>query len=86
MGARIAMTHIDYEPANLLGNLNESENKNLPKRLYTAGDIKLLERSPRIAVIGSRKASTEAIQKAEVVARVQAPLPADRIRMGHQQL
>jgi len=64
------MMEVDYEPVKLLGSLNETESKHVPKRLYAAGDVELLRRSPRVAVIGSRNASAQGIQKTGTVARV----------------
>ncbi|MCJ7589515.1 MAG: DNA-protecting protein DprA [Candidatus Aminicenantes bacterium] len=44
-------------PEELLGPLNDIEMKYAPKTLYVEGDISLLKKSPRIAVIGTRHPS-----------------------------
>ena len=46
----------------LLGPLNETERKYAPKQLFAAGDVGLLKRRPRVSLIGSRKASPEALE------------------------
>jgi predicted Rossmann fold nucleotide-binding protein DprA/Smf involved in DNA uptake len=43
--------------SDLLGALNDVEEKHAPKDLYLAGDLGLLERGPRVSVVGSRKAT-----------------------------
>lgn len=59
----------EHTPTELLGVLNDVERKNAPTRLYTAGDVSLLRRGPRVSVVGSRKASAEAIARAEVLTK-----------------
>ncbi len=56
-------------PEELLGPLNEVERKNAPTRLFTAGDVSLLRRSPRVSVVGSRNATSEALRRTRVLAR-----------------
>ena len=58
------MTVEEHDPLTLLGGLNETERKHVPKRLYTAGDVSLLQRVPRVAIIGSRNASPAGLEKA----------------------
>lgn len=53
----------------LLGHLNEIERKNAPSHLYLAGNSKLLHRGPRIAIVGSRKASPEGLARTRVLTR-----------------
>jgi len=53
----------------LIGPLNEVERVNLPRRLWYAGDPKLLRMRPRIAVVGSRKASRGGLESARQLAR-----------------
>ena len=43
----------------LLGRLNELEKKNAPNRIFFAGDRRLLDSGPRVAIVGSRAASVE---------------------------
>lgn len=56
-------------PEDLLGPLNEVERKNAPARLFTAGDISLLRRGPRVSIVGSRNASNDALRRTRVLAR-----------------
>lgn len=56
-------------PEDLLGPLNEVEKKHAPERLFVAGDASLLQRGPRVSVIGSRKASNEAILRTRSLVR-----------------
>ncbi len=53
----------------LVGPLNDVEDKYAPKELYVAGDLPIPLPSPRSAVIGSRKASPEGLQAASDIAR-----------------
>lgn len=55
-------------PADFLGTLNEVEAKNAPAALYLRGDEGLLRRGPRVAVVGSRKATEQGIRRAQVLA------------------
>ncbi len=52
------------KPEDVLGPLNDVERKNAPACLYVAGDLELLRRGPRVSVVGSRKASAEAVARA----------------------
>ena len=52
----------------LLGTLNDVERKYAPDVLYTAGDTRLLQKSPRISVVGSREASQNGVQQARLIA------------------
>lgn len=54
----------------LIGGLNATEEKYAPAELFTVGRIELLSMAPRIAVIGSRKASPRGISNAGKIARV----------------
>lgn len=54
-------------PEELLGTLNVVERKNAPARLYVSGDTTLLRRGPRVSVVGSRKASDDALRRARVL-------------------
>ena len=51
-------------PGDVLGPLNEFEVKAAPRQLFLQGDAALLERGPRIAVVGSRRASAEGLELA----------------------
>jgi len=54
----------EFTAEDLLGPLNEVEQKNAPGRLYLAGDVELLRCAPRVSVVGSRKASSEGLGRA----------------------
>lgn len=51
----------------LLGPLNDVEEKYAPARLYVAGDRRLLSSGPRVSVIGSRAASARGRQNARLI-------------------
>ena len=51
-------------PEDLLGPLNEFEQKAAPSRLFLRGDESLLTRGLRIAVVGSRRASPQGLEMA----------------------
>ncbi len=53
----------------LLGSLNSVEEKNAPAHLYIAGNRDLLRHSPKISIVGSRKASREGLRRASVLTR-----------------
>jgi DNA processing protein len=55
--------------ADVLGSLNDVEQKNAPARLFLLGDAALLRRGPRVSVIGSRRASVEGLKRASFLAR-----------------
>ena len=56
-------------PESVLGPLNDLERKHLPDRLYLAGDAALLQRRPRVSIVGARNASPEGIRRAAKLAR-----------------
>jgi DNA processing protein len=56
----------------LIGPLNDVETKYAPKHLYVAGQLPIPLPSPRVAVIGSRKASIKGLTAASNIARVLA--------------
>jgi DNA processing protein len=53
----------------LLGTLNDVERKNAPAKLYFFGDRALFRQSPRVAIVGSRKASPEGLRRAAKLGR-----------------
>ena len=59
-------------PGDVLGPLNEFELKAAPRELFLRGDASLLERGPRIAVVGSRRASAEGLELARGITQVLA--------------
>ncbi len=56
-------------PEEIFGPLNDLEIKYLPKEIYASGRIELLRQSPRVAVIGSRDASDEALERTRDLVR-----------------
>lgn len=56
-----------FKPEELLGPLNEVEEKNAPKLLFVAGDTALLKRK-RVSVVGSRNASKDGLARAHALA------------------
>ena len=58
----------EFTPEELLGPLNDVERKRCPKKLFVAGDKTLFDIHPRVAVVGSRKASSDGINRAERIA------------------
>ena len=52
-----------------LGLLNEIEARNAPALLYLRGDASLLGGAPRVAIVGSRRASQEGLRRAARLAR-----------------
>lgn len=59
-------------PSEVLGPLNEIEARNAPKTLFLAGDLSLLSQGPRVSIVGSRDASTDALKRARSLARALA--------------
>ena len=57
-------------PDTVLGPLNELERIHAPAQLFLAGNVDLLRRRPKVSVVGSRKASPEAIRRAARLARI----------------
>jgi DNA processing protein len=64
------MSQKAFAPQDLLGPLNEVEQKHAPKTLFTAGDTGLLEEGGRVSIVGSRKASPEGLRRAAKLATV----------------
>jgi DNA processing protein len=58
-----------YLPEDLLGPLNPVERVNAPPELFVAGDVELLKRGLRVAVVGSRRASAEGLKRTSRLAR-----------------
>ena len=57
-----------FTPERLLGPLNDVEQKFAPKRLFVASDKEIPLPGPRVAIVGSRKASPEALKAANDIA------------------
>ena len=61
-----------YTLEELIGPLNDVEKKYAPKQLYVAGQLPIPLPSPRVAVIGSRKASLKGLIATSNIAKVLA--------------
>lgn len=66
------MSFQSLTPLDLLGPLNEVEQKNAPKVLYVAGDTSILDEGARVSIVGSRKASPEGLRRASKLAALLA--------------
>lgn len=60
---------LELSPEELLRPLNAVEKKNAPKKLYVAGAPEIFRLGPRVAVVGSRKASEEGLRRAARLTR-----------------
>jgi DNA processing protein len=60
---------IAITPAEVIGALNDVESKYAPSQLFLAGNRDLLRGGRRVSVIGSRKASSQGLRRARVIAR-----------------
>jgi len=63
---------VDHLAATILSSLNEWEQKNAPEKIYSAGDVSLLNKGLRVSVVGSRKPTSEGRSRARVFARALA--------------
>lgn len=59
----------EFAPADLLGPLNQLERKYAPEKLFVAGDPELLRTGRRVSVIGSRRASPDALRRTRKLVR-----------------
>lgn len=59
----------EYTPDELLDTLSEVERQYAPAKLFLAGDPLLAQEGTRVAIVGSRKASKEALTRAAKLAR-----------------
>ena len=59
----------EFAPEDLLGSLNQFEKKHAPDQLFVAGDDGLLRSGRRVSVVGSRKASPEALRRTRKLVR-----------------
>jgi DNA processing protein len=62
------MSYQTLTPEQLLGPLNEVEQKHAPKTLFVAGDTSILEQGGRVSIVGARKASAEGLKRASKLA------------------
>jgi len=54
----------------LLGALSQHEQKNAPAELFVAGNRALLRKSPKVSIVGSRKASDDGLRRAAKLSRL----------------
>lgn len=66
------MSYREISPEQLLGPLNEVEQKNAPKTLFVAGDASILEEGARVSIVGARKSSPEGLKRAAKLASLLA--------------
>jgi len=66
------MSYRTLTPEELLGPLNEVEQKHAPKALYVAGDTSILHEGARVSIVGARKASREGLRRAAKLASLLA--------------
>src|SRR5881296_2637933 len=59
-------------PLELLGPLNDVERKYAPSTLFSAGPMKIPLPRPRVAIVGSRKASRKGVEAAAEIAKTLA--------------
>ena len=60
-----------WTPTALLGRtLNETEERNAPPRVWTAGTMRIPVPGPRVAIVGTRQATPESLAEARDIARV----------------
>lgn len=64
----------EFTPEELFGPLDEVEAKNAPKKLYLQGDVSLITKGARVALVGSRKASERGLARAYRLAKLLAEL------------
>ena len=62
--------YIELATDDLLGPLNDLEQKNAPTSLFISGDRSLLNTGARVSIVGSRKASDLGIARAKKLARI----------------
>jgi len=60
----------EFTATELLGPLNQVEEKNAPRLLFVAGDPSLARRRPRVAIVGSRRASPDGRRRAARLSRL----------------
>ncbi len=58
-----------YTLEELIGPLNDVEKKYAPKQLYVVGQLPIPLSSPRVSVIGARKASSKGLNAASIIAK-----------------
>ncbi|MEO0851900.1 MAG: DNA-processing protein DprA [Cyanobacteria bacterium J06648_11] len=62
------MTWREYTPEELLDTLSKVERQYAPKKLFLAGSPELAQTGTRVAIVGSRKASRDALVRATKLA------------------
>jgi DNA processing protein len=62
----------EFTPVELLGPLNDVEERNAPRALFARGDVRLVQGTARVAIVGSREASADGLKRAARLARILA--------------
>ena len=62
------MPNRPYAPTDLVGPLNDVEQKHAPPTLYVVGRVEMLQRRPRISIVGTRQPSEPGLQAAHQLA------------------
>lgn len=63
-------SQISFRPDELLGPLNEVEQKFAPERIFVAGDAEILRKGFRVAIVGTRKPSEEGEKRARELGKI----------------
>src|SRR5688572_26001945 len=66
------MEWIELTPEQLLGPLNDVEEKHAPKVLFAAGNADMLKHAARVSIVGSRKTTHEGYRRAGKLAAILA--------------
>ena len=69
MAKSYSMAHLDKSYSTYLARLTDLEKKYAPDELFMEGDVSLLTKGMRVAVVGSRKASPEGIARAKYLTK-----------------
>lgn len=64
----------ELSPQELLGSMNEIENKFAPTVFYACGHLEIMTEGGRVSIVGSRKASNEGLARAKRLAGMLAEL------------
>jgi DNA processing protein len=66
------MEIVELTPQDLLGPLNEVEEKHAPTNLYAMGDHRILRNAARVSIVGSREASDDGRRRASKLSGILA--------------
>ncbi len=60
---------LEIEPAEILGEFNDVEQRNAPDKLYLQGDMNLFRLGRKVSVVGSRDVSVEGIKRTRALVK-----------------